>query len=42
VDRQDEPTFLQIMAILRASPGGTWVTGPRDAFQKAFAASSVG
>jgi hypothetical protein len=38
VDRQDEATFLQIMAILRASPGGTWVAGPPVAVQKALAA----
>jgi mannose-6-phosphate isomerase-like protein (cupin superfamily) len=38
VDRQDEPTLLQIMAILRASPGGTWVQGPPVAVQRALAA----
>ncbi|MDP9294337.1 MAG: hypothetical protein M3O90_07955, partial [Actinomycetota bacterium] len=28
VDRQDEPTLLQVMAIIKAADGGSWVAGP--------------
>jgi mannose-6-phosphate isomerase-like protein (cupin superfamily) len=37
VDRQDEPTLLQVMAIIREGGGGTWVTGPPVALQKGLA-----
>jgi hypothetical protein len=37
VDRQDEPTLLQVMAIIDAGGGGTWVTGPPVAAQKILA-----
>jgi mannose-6-phosphate isomerase-like protein (cupin superfamily) len=38
VDRQDEPTMLQVMAILKEGGGGTWVTGPPVGAQRAMAA----
>lgn len=38
VDRQDEVTFMQVMAIIKAANGGTWVAGPPVAVQKAMAA----
>ena len=38
VDKQEEPTLLGIMAILKAGGGGSWVTGPPIAVQKALAA----
>jgi hypothetical protein len=34
VDRQDEPTLLQVMAIIKEGGGGTWVAGPPVALQK--------
>ena len=37
VDRQDEPTLLQVMAIIKEGGGGTWVTGPPVAAQKLLA-----
>jgi hypothetical protein len=37
VDGQDEPTLLQVMAILRVGGGGTWVSGPPVAAQKVLA-----
>lgn len=37
VDGQDEPTLLQVMAVIRAGGGGTWVTGPPVALQKGLA-----
>jgi quercetin dioxygenase-like cupin family protein len=37
VDGQDEPTLLQVMAIIKAGGGGTWVTGPPVAVQKVLA-----
>jgi len=36
-DRQDEPTLLQIMAVMKDGGGGTWVAGPPIAVQKALA-----
>lgn len=39
VDRQEEPGLLQIMAVLHAGGGGTWVTGPPVAAQRALAAA---
>ena len=41
VDRQDEPTFLQVMAILRAGGGGSWVVGPPVWLQKGMALSLI-
>lgn len=38
VDKQDEPTLLQVMAIMREGGGGTWVAGPPVPVQKALAA----
>jgi mannose-6-phosphate isomerase-like protein (cupin superfamily) len=38
VNSQDELTPLGIMAVLREGGGGTWVTGPPVAAQKALAA----
>jgi mannose-6-phosphate isomerase-like protein (cupin superfamily) len=35
VDGQDEPTLLGIMAVIDAGGGGTWVSGPPIALQKA-------
>ena len=37
VDKQDEPTLLQVMAIIKAGGGGTWVSGPPVAAQKVLA-----
>jgi mannose-6-phosphate isomerase-like protein (cupin superfamily) len=37
VNGQDEPTLLQVMAIIKAGGGGTWVTGPPVAVQKVLA-----
>jgi mannose-6-phosphate isomerase-like protein (cupin superfamily) len=37
VDKQDEPTMLQVMAILKEGGGGTWVSGPPVAAQKILA-----
>ena len=37
VDRQDEPTLLQVMAIIKNGGGGTWVTGPPVAAQRVLA-----
>lgn len=36
-DAQDEPTLLQIMAVIKNGGGGTWVAGPPVALQKALA-----
>ena len=38
VDRQDEVTFMQVMAMIKAANGGTWVAGPPVWLQKAMAA----
>jgi mannose-6-phosphate isomerase-like protein (cupin superfamily) len=38
VDGQDEPTLLQVMAIIKVGAGGTWVSGPPVAVQKVLAA----
>jgi mannose-6-phosphate isomerase-like protein (cupin superfamily) len=38
VDKQDEPTLLAVMAVIREGGGGTWVAGPPVAAQKALAA----
>jgi len=37
VDKQDEPTLLQVMAIIKEGGGGTWVSGPPVAAQKVLA-----
>ena len=37
VDKQDEPTLLQIMAIIKEGGGGTWVSGPPIGVQTALA-----
>jgi hypothetical protein len=37
VDAQDEPTLLQVMAILKEGGGGTWVSGPPVAVQRVMA-----
>jgi len=37
VDKQDEPTLLAVMAVIRDGGGGTWVVGPPVAAQKALA-----
>jgi quercetin dioxygenase-like cupin family protein len=37
VDRQDEPTLLEIMSIIDAGGGGSWVTGPPIPVQRALA-----
>ena len=34
VDRQDEPTLLGIMAVIKAGAGGTWVAGVPVGLQK--------
>jgi mannose-6-phosphate isomerase-like protein (cupin superfamily) len=36
-DAQDEPTLLQIMAVIKDGGGGSWVTGPPVALQKGLA-----
>jgi quercetin dioxygenase-like cupin family protein len=36
-DAQDEPTLLQIMAVIKDGGGGTWVAGPPVALQKGLA-----
>ena len=36
-DAQDEPTLLQIMAVIKEGGRGTWVAGPPVALQKALA-----
>ena len=33
-DDQDEPTVLQLMAVLKEAGGGTWASGPPVALQK--------
>jgi mannose-6-phosphate isomerase-like protein (cupin superfamily) len=38
VDDQDEPTLLQVMAVIREGGGGTWVSGPPVAAQRVMAA----
>jgi hypothetical protein len=38
VDRQEEPTLLQIMGMIKRSDGETWVTGPPVWLQKGMAA----
>ena len=40
VDKQDEPTLLAVMAVMREGGGGTWVAGPPVAAQRALAPSS--
>jgi hypothetical protein len=37
VDKQDEPTLLAVMAVIREGGGGTWVVGPPVAAQKVLA-----
>jgi hypothetical protein len=37
VNKQDEPTLLQVMAIIKEGGGGTWVSGPPVGVQKALA-----
>jgi gentisate 1,2-dioxygenase len=38
VDRQEEPTMMQIMGMIKVSDGETWVAGPPVWLQKAMAA----
>jgi mannose-6-phosphate isomerase-like protein (cupin superfamily) len=37
VDRQEEPTLLEIMSIIDKGGGGSWVTGPPIAVQRLMA-----
>jgi mannose-6-phosphate isomerase-like protein (cupin superfamily) len=37
VDAQDEPTLLQVMAVIKDGGGGTWVSGPPVAAQRVLA-----
>ena len=37
VNGQDEPTFLSVMSLMRDGGGGTWLTGPPVAAQRALA-----
>jgi quercetin dioxygenase-like cupin family protein len=38
VDDQDEPSFLQIMAVIKDGGGGSWVCGPPVVAQRALSA----